>query len=337
MRFTSQITTWYSKNKRNLPWRDSDNPYVIWIAEVVFQQTRIEQGLPYFTKFLEKFPTVNHLANAKQEEVLKKWQGLGYYSRARNLHFSAKYIVHDLSGVFPSSYKELLKLKGVGPYIAAEVASVCFSEPVAAIDGNVQRVISRVFNVTEAVNIPQGDKIIRALSQEHLDVTHPGDYNQAVMELGALVCLPKNPLCNQCPVADFCIANQMGVQLNLPVKIKKVKIRKRYFNYFLHSKNGMLAMRERSSGDIWQGLFEPVLEETSNLEKLNHTLVYREQRILSHQKIEIRFFIRMCSNSQIEKNYNWYDLEDVYKLPVPKSVENLFASKAFKEFINTFV
>lgn len=337
MSFTPQITSWYRKNKRNLPWRHADNPYVIWIAEVVFQQTRIEQGLPFFTKFLEKFPSINHLANAKTEEVLKKWQGLGYYSRARNLHFSAQFIVNELGGEFPSNYKDLLKLKGVGPYIAAEVASVCFNEPVAAVDGNVQRVISRVFNIAEAVNSPSGDKIVRAFSQEHLDVSNPGDYNQAVMELGALICTPKNPNCEQCPVADVCVANQKGIQESLPVKLKKVKVRKRYFNYFLHMVNGRLAMRQRPPGDVWQGLFEPVLEEVEKMEELDNTLIYQEQRVLSHQKIEMRFFDCNRPKAKLDDAYKWYSLKEIYELPVPKSVENLFASAAFKEFINTFV
>jgi len=342
MKFSSILLDWYAVNKRDLPWRDIDNPYVVWIAEVVFQQTRIEQGLPFFVRFMEKFSTVEVLAKASEAEVLKMWQGLGYYSRARNLHFSARYIVNELEGVFPSSYTELLKLKGVGPYIAAEVASVCFNEVVAAIDGNVQRVIARYFGVEEPVNSSQGEQQVRVLANEHIHTNTPGDFNQALMDFGSSVCKPKSPLCNECIFSEMCWANRNQMQTTLPIKIKKVKVRNRYFNFLLFVNDNKLAVVKRESGDVWQGLFQPILSETNEEVKSTDELDFsgflfsKSIRQLSHQKLFLRFWV-VHSGFKFEKHapeIEWHNYEELHQLPVPKSIEELFSSNDFEALIN---
>lgn len=342
MNFSSILLNWYAINKRDLPWRNIDNPYVIWVAEVVFQQTRIDQGLPYFVRFMDKFPTVEILAKASEAEVLKMWQGLGYYSRARNLHFSAKYVVNDLQGIFPNSYSELLKLKGVGPYIAAEVASVCFDEVVAAVDGNVQRVIARFFGIKDPVNSPSGEKQIRALANEHIDAKVPGDFNQALMDFGSSVCKPKSPLCETCVFNESCWAFRNQMQKTLPVKIKKVKVKKRFFNFLLYVSGNKLAVVKRKSGDVWQGLFQPMLVETTEeveiIGKLDLSgfLFSRSIRQLSHQKLFLSFWVVESDtkfedhNSEIE----WHSYEELFQLPVPKSIEELFSSNDFETLVN---
>lgn len=343
MKFSSILLLWYSENKRELPWRDIDNPYVIWIAEVVFQQTRIEQGLPFFIKFIERFDSVQSLGAASEVEVLKLWQGLGYYSRARNLHYSAKYILNELNGVFPNTYNDLLKLKGVGPYIAAEIASVCYGFPIAAIDGNVQRVISRYFGIKEAVNSTIGMRMITEIANEHMDTKSPGDFNQALMDFGSSICSPKAPSCEMCVFADSCYANRHHLQSELPLKIRKVKVSKRFFNYLLIVHNGKLAMQKRGAGDVWQGLFQPILQESkneivnsSNLEGNTKGFVLMEhKRQLSHQSLYLKFW--SVSHTDVLENsvdMDWVPLAEISDLPVPKSVEQLFSSS---EFRNTYL
>jgi len=342
MNFSSEILIWYDKNKRNLPWRNIDNPYVIWIAEVVFQQTRIEQGLPYFLSFIKSFPSVTDLATALESDVLKKWQGLGYYSRARNLHFSANFIVNELNGVFPKTYKDLLLLKGVGPYIAAEVASVCYGEVVAAVDGNVQRVISRYFGIQEAINSTVGAKLINELANAHIDNLRPGDFNQALMDYGSSICSPKSPKCIDCTFNESCWAFRNGKQLELPVKLKKVKIRNRYFNYLLNVTEGKLAVHKRGEGDVWQGLFEPFLIETTNevtefneLEpNLSGYLLYSQKRILSHQRLFLSFWVTDTVTDSM-REMEWKSLDELSHLPVSKSIEQLFCASEFRSLFNS--
>ncbi len=339
MNFSSILLQWYAQNKRDLPWRDSDNPYVIWIAEVVFQQTRIEQGLPFFIRFIQKFPSVDVLARAKEESVLKMWQGLGYYSRARNLHFSAKYIVNELQGFFPTTYNELLKLKGVGPYIAAEVASVCSNEVIAAIDGNVQRVISRYYGVREAVNSPVGEKAVRALANEHISTTHPGDFNQALMDFGSSMCTPKSPNCENCVFNESCWAFRNDEVANIPLKINKVKVRKRFFNFLLVRKGNAVAMQKRGPGDVWQGLYQPLLFESKvemkslEMEFSEGYLLKEGIRQLSHQKLHLKFWA--VSNLEIAnfEDVEWISISDLHLLPVSKSIEQLFSSNEFQKLV----
>jgi len=262
MQFSQFLINWFHINKRNLPWRDDPIPYNVWLSEIILQQTRVNQGMGYYVRFLEAFPTVYDLAKANQQEVLKLWQGLGYYSRARNLHKAAKFIVDDLEGKFPDNYKALIKLPGVGPYTAAAIASIAFNEAVPAIDGNAKRVFSRLFEIDTPIDQPDTLKKIEHEAKQLIDLKSPGDFNQAVMELGATVCLPKKPDCAVCPVAAFCIYYKSGSQHKLPVKIRKVKVRNRYFNYFIFKYNGKTALLERTGNDIWKGLNEFPLYES---------------------------------------------------------------------------
>ena len=221
--FAVSLISWYKKNYRKLPWRNTNEPYIIWVSEIILQQTRVDQGLPYFKNFIEKFPSLASLAKSTEEEVLNQWQGLGYYSRARNMHYTAKYIYNHLDGIFPNKYKELIKLKGIGDYTASAIASFSFNEPKAVIDGNVYRVLSRVFGILNDINSKEGQNRIKNLADSLLPKNEHATYNQAIMEFGALICTPKAPKCETCVVADICYAKEKGEQLSLPLKIKKLK------------------------------------------------------------------------------------------------------------------
>jgi A/G-specific adenine glycosylase len=342
MKFNEVLLKWYDENQRDLPWRNTDNPYVIWIAEVVFQQTRISQGLPFFLEFIKTFPTVADLAASKEELVLKKWQGLGYYSRARNLHFSAKYVVTELGGEMPRTYKDLLLLKGVGPYIAAEVASVCYGEVVAAVDGNVQRVLSRYFGVSEAVNGSQGAKIIQALATENISAARPGDFNQALMDLGSSICSPKKVQCDRCVLQENCVALRMGQVAVLPVKDKKVKVRDRYFNFFIVDGAPTVSLEKRGAGDVWQGLYQLPLMESDKIldgldafDKKDFYRLYSTKRILSHQRIWISFWVvNALPIAFEEKEFVQVLPSELEKYPVSKSLEQLFYSNEFISLFN---
>lgn len=263
MEFKKVLTNWYSINKRVLPWRSTKNPYHIWLSEIIMQQTQIKQGLPYYNAFVIKFPTVFDLANASEQKVLKLWQGLGYYSRARNLHASAKYVASELNGVFPSTYSDLLKLKGVGDYTASAIASICFNKPTAVVDGNVYRVLSRYFGIETAINSTQGIKEFKTLASSLIDTQNPGDYNQALMEFGAIQCKPKNPNCIECPLKDSCVALQKSKIDSLPVKLKNTKVTKKHFNFLvLISSDKYTIFEKRHSKGIWQNLYQFPLIET---------------------------------------------------------------------------
>lgn len=266
--FTNQLLHWYPNNCRDLPWRNTRDPYIIWLSEIILQQTRVAQGLPYFMLFLEKFPSVHHLAMAPEEEILRCWQGLGYYSRARNLHGCAKSIVDNYGGFFPSSYKELLSLKGVGPYTAAAIASFAFGQQVAVVDGNVFRVLSRFFGIEDDIGSNQGKKVFEKLANQLIPEDKPDIYNQAIMEFGALQCVPKNPVCNSCPLQSNCFGFAHKKVNNFPVKAGKIKTRKRYFQYY-HIRCGKeVVINKRTGNDIWLGLVDFPLEE--------HTEVIRQ-------------------------------------------------------------
>ncbi|MGB2273007.1 MAG: A/G-specific adenine glycosylase, partial [Flavicella sp.] len=264
MIFSKTLESWYLSNKRDLPWRNSSDPYRIWLSEIILQQTRVTQGLSYYEKFVVAFPTVFDLANAKEEQVLKLWQGLGYYSRARNLHFSAKYIVEELNGVFPKNYSSLLRLKGVGDYTASAIASICFNEKTAVVDGNVYRVLSRYFGISTPINSTKGVKEFKSLAQELLITDNPGQYNQALMEFGALQCVPQNPNCLICPLEQSCDAFAKGIIDTLPVKEKKLKVKKRYFNFIVFQlPKGQTVIEKRIGKGIWENLFQFPLVETN--------------------------------------------------------------------------
>lgn len=267
MNFTNLLIEWYLQKKRDLPWRNTTNPYPIWLSEIILQQTRVAQGMPYFYAFLESFPTVKELAIADEQQVLKLWQGLGYYSRARNLHQTAQYIANELDGVFPNSYASLIQLKGIGEYTAAAIASFAYNEPVPVVDGNVFRVVSRYFGIESDINTGKTKKEFTALAAELLSKEQPALFNQAIMEFGAMHCTPKNPDCENCIFNSSCVALQKGLVGQLPFKSKKIKIRKRYFNYIvLQDKKGNTKIQQRTDKGIWHNLYEFPLFETTQEE-----------------------------------------------------------------------
>ncbi|MCM8570930.1 A/G-specific adenine glycosylase [Gramella jeungdoensis] len=339
MDFSKRLTHWYLQNKRDLPWRNTHEPYHIWLSEIMLQQTRIEQGLPYYYKFTEAFPRVFDLADASTDEVLKLWQGLGYYSRARNLHETAKYVANELDGKFPESYKGLIKLKGVGDYTASAIASICYNEPVAVVDGNVYRVLSRIFGIDTPINSTKGIKEFKALAMELLDREDPATFNQALMEFGALHCKPQNPACEVCPFNDKCIALKEHKVKELPVKLKKAKVKKRYFNYLVFDlENNKTVLEQRKGKGIWNGLYQfPLVESERPIgedelrsldafkkelgkEDFSVELFNREPVVhkLSHQHLYTCFWL--VNSSGISKEA--IKLEEVLDYPVPVLIEN---------------
>ena len=339
MEFKTILTYWYSANKRRLPWRATKNPYHIWLSEIIMQQTQIKQGLPYYEAFIKQFPTVHDLANASEERVLKLWQGLGYYSRARNLHSSAKYIANVLKGVFPNSYSEIIKLKGVGDYTASAIASICFGEPTAVVDGNVYRVLSRYFGIATPINTSKGVKEFKALATQLIDIENPGDYNEALMEFGATQCKPKNPYCLVCPFNDSCVALQKGLVDELPVKLNKTKVSKKHFNFLvILSGDGKTVFEKRDKKGIWQNLYQfPLIETETELtdgEFRNHAKVrdyfgtkrydfslYNKDSIvhkLSHQHLYTKFWIIQMK----EIADSGINISDVKNYPAPILIGN---------------
>ena len=312
MDFNKTLTIWYSEHKRDMPWRNTKNPYYIWLSEIILQQTQVAQGLPYYEAFINKYPTVFDLAKSEEEDVLKLWQGLGYYSRARNLHASAKYIANELGGVFPNTYKDIIKLKGVGDYTASAIASICFREPTAVVDGNVYRVLSRYFGIDTPINSTQGIKDFKILATSLMDHENPSDYNQAIMEFGAIQCKPKNPYCLICPLNESCVALQKNKIDELPVKLNKTKISTKYFNFLvLISTDKRTIFQKRVDKGIWQNLYQFPLLETEKKLKMSdfkkHSFVqsyfsdipfeyslYNSKDIvhkLSHQHLHTKFWI----------------------------------------------
>ncbi|RZK92973.1 MAG: A/G-specific adenine glycosylase, partial [Hymenobacter sp.] len=260
------MLAWYPRHRRDLPWRHTRDPYAIWLSEVILQQTRVAQGLPYYLDFLSSYPTVEALAAAPEQEVLRHWQGLGYYSRARNMHHTAQQIVREFGGRFPATYAGLRQLKGVGPYTAAAIASFAFDEAVAVLDGNVFRVLARIFGLHADIAAPSSRKEFQALADLHLPPSHAADFNQAIMEFGALQCTPAKPDCLFCPLQSECWAFQHGQVALLPVKAKAKAARTRHFHYLVLRHGGQLYLKERPGGDIWQGLYDFALVETDNAE-----------------------------------------------------------------------
>ncbi len=356
MKFSKKLITWYLQNKRAMPWRETKNPYHIWLSEIILQQTRVAQGLPYYLSFTKAFPTVFDLAKAEEEKVLKLWQGLGYYSRARNLHATAKYIAEELNGVFPSNYKELLTLKGVGDYTASAISSICYNEAVPVVDGNVYRVLSRYFNIDTPINTPKGVKEFKELAIELMDHEEPDAYNQAIMEFGALQCKPKSPYCIICPLNDSCMALEKGTVDQLPVKLKKTKIKKRYFNYIIPVINDTYTIiNQRTGNGIWQGLYEfPLIEsEKTDIDTIiSHSLFtkiikdkpydivpHNNEPIvhkLSHQHLYTRFFIlKIDDESVFEASEEMILMRDVHSYPVPILIGNFIDSFFSKELTSS--
>lgn len=287
-----------------MPWKGEKNPYYIWLSEVILQQTRVEQGLPYFERFKKEFPTVQGLAKAPEDKVMKLWQGLGYYSRARNLHFTAKYVANELNGTFPPTFEELRKLKGVGDYTAAAIASFAYNEKRAVVDGNVIRVLSRVFGIQTPFDTTVGKKEFAALAQKLIDDKRPGIYNQAIMDFGSLVCTPQKPLCEECPLQRTCVAYNKDMVAELPIRANRTVIKQRYFNYLFITDGKEILIQKREGKDIWAGLYQlPLLETekplTRNLQKAIAAYLgtdsftigerYIETQMLSHRKIHFNF------------------------------------------------
>jgi len=339
MDFKTQIIDWYTVHKRDLPWRKTKDPYQIWLSEIIFQQTRIEQGLAYFLKFIDHYPTIFDLAKASEDEVLKDWQGLGYYSRARNLHFTAKQIVSEFDGVFPKHFEDILKLKGVGEYTASAIASFCFDQPHAVVDGNVYRVLSRVFGIGTPIDSTVGKKEFKLLANELLSKEDPATYNQSIMEFGALQCKPVSPDCAVCPLNESCVALASNKIKELPFKEKKTKQRKRFFEYFIISDEDEVVVNHRTGKDIWQHLYDfPLIEnkkhESSALvleqlkSKLDVTFTVESEsvavkHILSHQILTVRFWqIKAPHSFALNENEKVIKLANIQELAFPKVVEN---------------
>jgi A/G-specific adenine glycosylase len=339
MNFSKLLINWYLQNKRSLPWRNTKNPYKIWLSEIILQQTKVAQGLPYYELFVLKFPTVFDLANASEEDVLKCWQGLGYYSRARNLHFTAKYVVVELDGVFPNNYQELLQLKGVGEYTAAAVASFCYNEDIAVVDGNVFRVLSRLFAIELDISEAKTKKEFQKLAQSLLPIKDAANFNQAIMEFGAMQCVPKKPDCMSCVFNTKCGALQKNLVEKLPIKLKKVKVTKRYLNYLiLVDVNNNFVVQKRTNKGIWFNLYEfPLIEELKET-KIEYSIIEIEKftfennspfmitllnegyikHKLSHQDLHIRFF-KLDFKQTIEEAK---PLSEIMEYPFPIVIHN---------------
>ena len=344
--FSRTLLRWFDKNKRDLPWRETKNPYHVWLSEVILQQTRVAQGMDYYLKFIARFPTVHDLASADLDEVLKLWQGLGYYSRARNLHTAAKQVVSlnkNRPVEFPSDYHSILQLKGVGTYTAAAISSICFDAPHAVVDGNVYRVLSRVFGVSSPIDTTEGKKEFQQLADSLLDKKQPGDYNQALMEFGAIQCTPKNPDCTNCIFQSECVAFRANTVSDLPIKSKKVIQRNRYFYYFILESEGKVNLRQReNTKDIWMGLYEfPMIEFSSEQKESAVLRAFQKEfqvsdkkfsvrkissvqtHILSHQKLFARFFHIQLSKVDLKlKSKNiWVKKSAVNSYALPRLID----------------
>lgn len=338
MEFSDKLINWYLENKRDLPWRKTKNPYFVWLSEIMLQQTRVAQGLSYYLTFIEEFPTVFDLANADEEKVLKLWQGLGYYSRVRNLHFTAKYIANELDGKFPESYGKIIKLKGIGDYTASAISSICFDETKAVVDGNVYRVLARYFGIDTPINSTKGIKEFKELAQTLIDTKKPGTYNQAIMDFGAIQCKPKNPICLFCPFNDSCVALQKGLTDTLPIKEKKTKVRNRYFNYLVvKTTDNKTILNQRKGKGIWQNLYEfPLIESETKInqkklisspkfeklfpEKTSVSLLNIKEIVhkLSHQHLHTQFWVVETDSLSAAK----VDWKDISNYPVPVLIAN---------------
>lgn len=340
---SEELIAWYKKNKRDLPWRNINDPYKIWLSEIILQQTQVVQGLNYYIKFTETFPTVLDLANAPEDKVMRLWQGLGYYSRARNLHAAAKTIKLNHKGKFPSTYESIKELKGVGDYTAAAVSSFAFNLPYAVVDGNVYRVLSRLFSIDTPINSTQGKKDFQLLANELLNHKQPGLHNSAIMEFGALWCKPQNPKCEDCPLQSQCLALQNKTVAVLPVKDKKIKIKNRYLHYFVFNYKNNVYIQKRTEKDIWQNLYEFYLIETAAA--IDAELILKEKslnllakkmdvisviptkkHILSHQHLYATFYEINVSEPIISKSLIKVKREKLNDFGLPQLINKYLKS-----------
>ncbi|MEA4937702.1 MAG: A/G-specific adenine glycosylase [Paludibacter sp.] len=337
------LVRWYHKNKRDLPWRDTQDPYKIWISEIILQQTRVNQGLDYYNRFIARFPDVTTLAMASEDEVLKYWQGLGYYSRARNLHKAAKQIVSSHQGKFPDNYHDIISLSGVGAYTAAAICSFAYNLPFAAVDGNVYRVLSRIFGIDTPIDSPAGIKTFQQIAQEILDKNNPGIHNQAIMEFGALQCVPASPNCELCLLNNICISFASNLINFLPVKTKKTKTRKRHFNYLFIKNKNYTYLQKRTGDDVWKNLYEfPLIEEDRVLEvnelfqhedfkKITKDIVSEitikplslpVKHMLTHQQIFAQFFmIEIKEKNEFISQLEETEITAIDKYPVSRLMD----------------
>ena len=328
MNFAATLLQWFKNNGRSLPWRETNDPYAIWLSEVILQQTRIAQGMSYWERFMAQWPTINDLAAATEDEVLKAWQGLGYYSRARNLHTAAQQIAE--LGAFPQTFKELKTLKGVGDYTAAAVASIAFGESVAVVDGNVYRVLSRYYGIDTPIDSTEGKKEFQALAQSLLPTNEPAKYNEAIMDFGAIQCTPTSPRCTACPLCKSCVAFREQRINELPIKSKKVKQRERHFTYLYIEYKGEIAIHQRGAGDIWQGLWEfPQAEQlTSPKDAIWKTEAQLLQKgvkhILTHQILLADIYLwRPKIRPQLPSEFIWIEKQDLENYALPRLIEIL--------------
>lgn len=337
--FSNQIISWYRENPRELPWRETSDPYKIWLSEIILQQTRVAQGLPYYYAFTQTFPTVKDLALASESEVLRLWQGLGYYSRARNLHSCAKYIWNDLGGHFPSTYDSLIKLKGVGSYTAAAVSSFAFGEVKAVVDGNVFRVLARYFGIETDIASGRAKKEFEDLANELIPREQPGEFNQAMMDFGARQCVPKNPNCTICALKSSCFAHKNSLVGHLPVKIKKTKVKDRTLDYLVIRCGDAWVWNKRGQGDIWTGLHDfPLLnEEKTTLAELTSVeprlLPKKYRHILSHQRLLASFSELEIPEEKYLELSNWCENEG-FLMVAEKEIEYLAKPKLIVNFLN---
>lgn len=346
--FREALLLWNEKeNRRKMPWKGEPDPYKIWISEIILQQTRVEQGWDYYLRFIEAYPTVKDLDSAPEGDVFKLWEGLGYYSRCRNLLAAAREVMELHAGVFPSKHDQILALKGVGPYTAAAIASFAFSLPFAVVDGNVTRVLARFFGIDTPIDSTEGRKFFAALAQELIDVKQPAAYNQAIMDFGATLCKPADPLCPSCPLNSRCKAYAKGQTKVLPIKSKKIIKKTRWFCYWLVKRDDMLLIKERTGKDIWQHLHEFYLFENAEafewtnkeIEKeakkvfgvipeiVQKSAVYAQQ--LTHQTIRARFIeMKIDKTAATPQGYKWLPLEEIKKMPFPKIINEFMDNKA---------
>lgn len=351
--FPKKLITWYNTHKRELPWRNTTDPYQIWLSEIILQQTRVAQGLPYFNNFVKHFDKIETLAASNEQDILRLWQGLGYYSRARNLHKCAKIIAENFDGKFPIGYKNLLKLPGVGKYTAAAIASFAHKERVAVVDGNVYRVLSRVFGIEADISTGKGQLVFEKLANEIIPEEQHDVYNQAIMEFGAMHCTPKSPGCSDCVFNVECYARTYGKQKELPVKSGKVKVQNRFFHYLVLKSNGSMAMKKRLSNDIWRGLFDYMLFEdsefrnfdwlVSNYKPLAALTPYIKEidispdykHVLTHRRLHARFFTLDLEQNEkanaiiTELGLKFFDEDAVHDLPKPVLVSRYLNDTIF--------
>jgi len=316
--FAETLISWYDDHKRDLPWRGETDPYKIWVSEIILQQTRVQQGWDYYHRFLDNFPNVKTLAEADEEKVLKVWQGLGYYSRARNMHAAAREIMAEHHGIFPQTYDKIRSLKGIGNYTAAAIASIAFHLPYPAVDGNVIRIVSRIFGICDDVTQPTVLKRITAICETEIDPAQPGVFNQAAMDFGAMQCVPRNPKCDECPFQSNCYAFKNNLTDTLPIKKKKGESKHRFFHFTIYLSDNQTIIEKRTGSDIWKNMYQFPLTETDS-EKWPEKPVFVTREVLSHQIIHAAYYVKNVKKlPKTAENQSVIDFDEIEKLPMPK-------------------